>query len=429
MPAEASFRGKSVHIYYVGKENSSHLLPTLFDQHDGLPGFPPDRVCLLALEDNRHNVRALSRLLEGRRVDVEARYWPAIPSARTLNEDLMALAMRFEDLFLLVNLAGFPEELIPDISHSAKDHGWAVYTIREGTDDIHWVLPEEKRDAPTAPDTPDRLRMDHLLAVNGWKALNSESARKQEWLAGKLQEEKDLIDELLQGTDEFSKDFGNLNYLASMAHEDAMKIERERSPGKSRYELETGLRDFASPQLGRKSARLRRLIAVFEEAGYLQLSEQTDRLIFPDDACRFFVNGGWLENHIQHLLKPLTGRKQLIQELVKSLQIESHTGSHQELDIAFMAENCLHIIECKTSRFREIRNPDNPGSQILYKVDYLGDIGGAGTKRMLASYRYVPEAEKLRASDMDIRLVTGPDLLSLEEIIGSWIDSAPSSHG
>ena len=57
------------------------------------------------------------------------------------------------------------------------------------------------------------------------------------------------------------------------------------------------------------------------------------------------------------------------------IEITNHQGSKNEIDGAFLYENQLYLIECKTSHLSR----EGKGTQTLYKMDTLVDYTGLHT--------------------------------------------------
>jgi len=93
-----------------------------------------------------------------------------------------------------------------------------------------------------------------------------------------------------------------------------------------------------------------------------------------------------------------------------------------ELDVAFLADNRLHLIECKTKRFDSNQSPEAQVAATLYKLDTLRDyMGGNDARAMLVSYRNLGNPPRLRASEFDIKICDGQGIQRLESVLTKWI--------
>jgi hypothetical protein len=173
-------------------------------------------------------------------------------------------------------------------------------------------------------------------------------------------------------------------------------------------------------QLGeeKKHKSFLKLLNLFETAGLLK--QKNNKLIFKDEASRYFCNGGWLEDHVFLILRRLK-ESCAIQDMTKSLEVRMKNGSLNEIDIAFLAENRFHIIECKTKTFKRDAHQYSDASNMLYKLDTLKDYGGLQTRAMLISYYPLKEQTLNRARDYEIDNIDTEKIKNLEYYIKQWI--------
>jgi hypothetical protein len=148
-----------------------------------------------------------------------------------------------------------------------------------------------------------------------------------------------------------------------------------------------------------------------------KLLEFDDRsLAFADESARLYVCGGWLEEYVFDVLRRLN--KQNIQD--KAINLTIRGAVENELDVAFLAKNRLHLIECKTARLRTEK-----GGETLYKLKRLMEQTGRKTKGMLVSYRDLDRSNKTphkkRAKEYGIKVVQKDDLRNLKNLLEQWI--------
>jgi hypothetical protein len=179
--------------------------------------------------------------------------------------------------------------------------------------------------------------------------------------------------------------------------------------------------DMDSRSLG--DGRLQALIDRFAEAGMLEVRGR--RLRFANEQARFFVNGGWLEEHAFDVCTRLRGQVRSIQDVARSVDIvrETERGEEvpNEIDVACLAENRLYLLECKTRVWRG-DDAAAPGANALYRLDTLTDLlGGLQARAMLVSYHDLPAHVLRRAADLRVRVCTGPRLPELEADLRDWM--------
>jgi len=163
----------------------------------------------------------------------------------------------------------------------------------------------------------------------------------------------------------YAKPLSTLNWLAAQAEQNQLTATLTKSPNPALTDL-MGL--FADHQL---------------------LSRQNNCIVFRDEASRFFVNGGWLEQHVYGICLNL--KKQYgIQDIGRSIEVERsycNTSVKNEIDVAFLKDNRLYLIECKTKVFSNRHPVHSEGAQALYKLDSLKDLlGGLQARAMLVSF-------------------------------------------
>ena len=85
-----------------------------------------------------------------------------------------------------------------------------------------------------------------------------------------------------------------------------------------------------------------------------------------------------------------------------------------------MANNKLHIIECKTKRLSG-KQAGSAGTESLYKLDSISALGGLGTKAMLVTYRPLNTYDAQRARDLRIKVVQAAELQNLKGVLRAWV--------
>ena len=157
------------------------------------------------------------------------------------------------------------------------------------------------------------------------------------------------------------------------------------------------------------------------------LERRGDRLRFPEEGARRYVNGGWLEDHVTTCLEQVRTEFSFIQDMATGLEyvrLNDTTSIKNELDVAFLAGNRLHIIECKTKRFQCTLTRDAPGADALYKLDAVRQqLGGRQARVLFVSYQPLLHLHRQRAADMGIRLCVGREIHYIAELLREWVAS------
>lgn len=270
-----------------------------------------------------------------------------------------------------------------------------IFYVHPHTDDVMWM---HKRDLPVI-NCADKIKLPAFLQIHGAPVLSQGEKR------GVAKNLRKLTDELVEHAELLAKPLAALNWLAQQA-EQTLQTPKLSASQENWHELQA-------------------LIQRLQAEGVLEYRYQC--LQFPDEEARFFVNGGWLENHTFSIAYGLRADIPEIQDVGCSVEVgRDNTGKvvKNEMDVAFLANNHLYIIECKTKRFNTYgEHPDSPGSEILYKLDTLkGLFGGVRTKAMLVSYHPLSNWDTQRARDLGIKICTARMLPQLRSVIKHWIE-------
>ncbi|MDH2998913.1 hypothetical protein A1D22_03435 [Pasteurellaceae bacterium LFhippo2] len=155
-----------------------------------------------------------------------------------------------------------------------------------------------------------------------------------------------------------------------------------------------------------------------------------DELIdFKNKDTATLLGGAWLEHYLYKQIKGLD----CINDIAMSIEISNpnynknkrafdkdNLGQKNELDIAFIAKEKLHIIECKTVRMNE-KGEEEKDDVIIYKLQALRNELGAKTKACLVSYRPISDSVRNRAKEANIKIIEGTEVQQIKRLIQEWI--------
>lgn len=377
--------GRDTQVCLVSAQATPNITPALD------PAIRPRRILLVVSPDMDQRARWLTQALEPTGVVVER--WPIA--------DAWDLEHIYERLFELVAgpLEGVDSAL--NATGGTKPMSIAAFQVfRDAKRPVFYVHPEQDRilwlDSSGAPAHPlaDRVRLPMFLQAHGARVIGP---LRQQPVAS---ERRALTSELARQARHWARALGQLNALAKEAE--------------SHRRLLTA--PVEAPAGGNTLAEL---VERFRAAGLL--AWEGDRLRFPDEDARFYVNGGWLEEYVYGLLYGLRRDVPQIQDLAHSVRVQRARGVENELDVALLAANRLHVVECKTARMHA--GPDEgPGKDALFRLETLRDLlGGLASRAMLVSYRPMPPALRTRAADLGIDLVQADGLATLEQRLRRWV--------
>lgn len=137
--------------------------------------------------------------------------------------------------------------------------------------------------------------------------------------------------------------------------------------------------------------------------------------------ARDYIMGGWLEEYVYFMVYDLED----VQDVRLNIQIKHDWDSniHQpnEIDVAFMRNNTLHLIECKTinftSRNSRAEERNDTAKSILYKLESLKRLGGLKTQAYLISANNTTRFMRDRAKGARVELYENQDLMGLKTFL------------
>lgn len=380
----------TTHLCLVSAQATPNLTPALD------PATAPARVILLVSPDMARRADWLTRVLQPRGIRVERwtidDAWDIEHLERRVLDVLERELMAEEPVSIALNATGGTKPMSIAAYEAFRAYDLPIFYVHPQRDRLIWMHPQGQG----ATDLDNRVRLEAFLLAYGARVEGCRRSGVSDPLA-------ELTGWLVGGVARYGKALGTLNWLA-----------REATEGLISPELH-------SHQL--RDQRLQLLIDRFAAAGVVE--PRGRHLHFPDEAARFYVNGGWLEEHVFDVLQALRPQLSSIQDLARSVDIVRETlrGGQvpNEIDVACLAENRLYLIECKT-RIWGGDGADNPGASALYRLDTLTDLfGGLQARAMLVSYRNLPPNVLRRAADLGIRTCAGTRLPELAADLRVWL--------
>lgn len=372
-----------IHVCMVSGQAAPNLLPLLDAE------MKPKKIILLVTPQMEQKAGFLKEVVMPRGIQVEIRKLESADDFAGIQDLLLELLAENENQRIALNVTGGTKWMAIAAQEVFRSNKQPVFYVDVDTDRVLFLADES-----IPPHTlSQRIDFANYLKVYGYRVNQEEKPSLQpEW--------RDLVQELVLHTIEWEKALGYLNRVASDAE--------------GRNSLKLNLNEF-----GDQPVYLDALFRECHRAGVTK-SSSLSSIEFASSDARRFCNGGWLEVYVSRLLGELRGDG-LLQD-PPHLNIQVQTGnSHNEIDVAFMARNRLHLIECKTKRMSGDRT-GQAGVETVYRLDSLSELGGIGTKSMLVSYRKLRNADRQRATDLRIKVVEGPDLINLKDHLRRWIN-------
>ncbi|MDG3088419.1 DUF1887 family CARF protein [Vibrio hannami] len=274
-----------------------------------------------------------------------------------------------------------------------RKNRWEIFVVEPNSDKMCWLYPEEIPDTQLA----DKITISDYLTIFGARAEFNEQ-EVSEHLDQKLYE---LGQKWAGNALELGPGLATLNYLATTCRKE-QKLDVELTEKQQGYrELNMLLEDLVATELADYS---------------------NGTLIFKSEDARRFSNGEWLETLVHSTVKQIQDELPTIQDRSLNVQVYRQLGEREvrnELDVASVVNNKLHIIECKTKGMRD------DGDDTLYKLESLRDLlGGLQARAMLVSFRPLRHNDITRAEDLGLALIGPDELKELKSHLREWFDGA-----
>ncbi|HAS61116.1 MAG TPA: DUF1887 domain-containing protein [Vibrio sp.] len=278
-----------------------------------------------------------------------------------------------------------------------RSYHWPIFVVEPNSDRLCWLYPEGKEDTQVE----DRITIDDYLTIFGARGEFSEHNLPPQ-LDQKLYE---LGERWASNALELGPGLATLNYLATTCRKE-QRLDVELSDKQQGYrELNMLLSDLVEAK-----------IAIYQDG----------ILTFTSEEARRFSNGEWLETLVHSTVRQIQQDMPTIQDRSLNVQVYRQLGEREvrnELDVASVVNNKLHIIECKTKGMRD------DGDDTLYKLESLRDLlGGLQARAMLVSFRPLRYNDITRAEDLGLALIGPDELKDLKSHLSQWFAEAGGSE-
>lgn len=337
----------------------------------------------------------LQQVLESRDISSEFFEIPSTINTSAIKQTVKLLVeqlcTRKEQIYLNAS-CGLRHRLL-SVYEVIRSYNWPIFVVEPSSDSLCWLYPN---DLP-GQQVQDHIRISDYLTIFGARSefpTNEIPAP----LDAKLHE---LGKRWASNALELGPGLATLNYLATTCRKE-QKLDVALTEKQQGYkELDLLISDLVDIQL-----------ATYEN-GVLEF--------FNEDARRF-SNGEWLENLVHNTVREIQDELPTIQDHSLNVQVYRESGGREvrnELDVAIVVNNKLHIIECKTKGMRD------DGDDTLYKLESLRDLlGGLQARAMLVSFRPMRHNDISRAQDLGLALIGPDELKDLKTYLTTWFNQA-----
>ncbi|MCJ2377966.1 DUF1887 family protein [Vibrio sp. ZSDZ34] len=274
-----------------------------------------------------------------------------------------------------------------------RTYHWPIFVVEPNSDKLCWLYPEGAQDTQVQ----DHITIGDYLTIFGARGEFTEYDLPPQ-LDKKLYE---LGEKWASNALELGPGLATLNYLATTCRKE-QKLDVKLSEKQQGYrEVNMLISDLVESE-----------IASYDDGVLTFISEDARR----------FSNGEWLENLVHSTVKQIQDELPTIQDHSLNVQVYRQLGDREvrnELDVASVANNKLHIIECKTKGMRD------DGDDTLYKLESLRDLlGGLQARAMLVSFRPLRHNDITRAEDLGLALIGPDELKDLRTHLLTWFQEA-----
>lgn len=373
------------HLCLVSAQATPNLLPVLDAD------WRPQRVVLACSAQMRDKAQAIEQVLRTKApgLGIERLDLPDAYDYGALTDAFLDFLATRSGQDIALNVTGGTKLMAVAAQEVFRAEGKPAFYVNVETDEII-ILGEKTPSRPLQP----QLRIRDILQAHGYNVTAQEHPQI-------TRDQRDLCARLIDHAAQHGWALGALNALAYQAHGApglTVRMDRQQADSKA----------------------LGVVIGLFEDARMLR--QTGEQLHFADETARRFVNGGWLEAHVYATLQSLRGAHPGIADVALGVTVGVGTGkqgqmARNEIDIAFLYRNTLHLIECKTANLEPPGSGDGGrGAEVLYKMETLLKLGGLRTRGMVVDYRgklSESEANQRRAADAGIKVVSGAALRDL----------------
>ena len=383
-----------VHFCLISDQAAPSLLPILD------PDFKPKEAVFLVSDKMKSNAEALEKVFKEKSIKVTLVRIENIYDFHEMENCFISLIDQYEGKNIALNVTGGTKLMAIVAQNTFAMGEKPIFYVDSDNNQILFINRDEKGQSIPNKMLNCQIDLKTYLSAYGMVYKSTKSPMASERLIASLEP-------FIKQYDKYKDDIPLLNSYAAESQKSGFKV------------------DF-------KHHKVKSFVTLLEELHHKNLLNfDRHRIDFRDTVHKDLLNGIWLEEITYKAIENIKS----IQDKALSLEVGNSSydqskhqyalknqGNQNEFDIAFMAKNRLHIIECKT----QLMNKEGgiKSEEILYKLEALKNYGGLMTKKCLVSYFEVPESVKNRAKELHIEIIQGKDLQRLREKISNWIGKA-----
>lgn len=273
-------------------------------------------------------------------------------------------------------------------------------------DELAWLQPENQAGFNIA----DNLKLEEFLKAHG-----VENVRVTQF----SQHEAHFANQLINAVDKIflsSNSYKTFHYFATRFHSKKPISFSRLDDGRHQ------INDVKSALKGVKTNKLVGFIYKLLNQKLIRVrTKNKGALVVLDDHPnwqRLIVGGGWLEYWVYRTLKQLQTEIPQLQDVAYGVEVQKGDTA-DEIDVVFLANNQLFIIECKTGGFTSTNHNLHRLESLRYR------LGGELSYAMYVTTQEIPSqgGNRDKAKRMQIELVDQSQLMTLKQQLKTWIMS------
>ncbi len=388
----------TTHLCLVSGQATPNLLPVLDE------AWRPKKVVLACSAQMKTAAQGLRAVIQTKcpGLVVETLELPNAYDYAALSDTFLSYLADHADDNIALNVTGGTKLMAVAAQEVFRSAGKPVFYVNVESDEV-LVIGEQAKSQPLRA----KLKVHEVLRAHGYSVSTQEQPQINRDL-------RDLTARLIDHVASAGRALGTINAIARMAR-DAPGLRVDLTP--AQYD----------------SRSLMDILALFADADLLRLNGPA--VSFKNENARFFVNGGWLEAHVFEALQSLRTQHEAMSDVAMGVRVsfagaQAKAGAKardkNEIDVAFLYRNTLHLIECKTANLAQGgKGDDTRATEALYKMESLLKLGGLRTRGMVVDYRgqlSQSEADRQRANEAGIAIISGAQLKDLKGAISRlWL--------
>nr|CAA6830610.1 MAG: DUF1887 domain-containing protein [uncultured Thiotrichaceae bacterium] len=373
---------RSIHLCLVSEDLTLNLTPLLNE------ATRPEHIVLLYASEQLNLLEGLMQAVASlENIDASVQLLTDVCDADAVRKDVLHVLSAYKEKAVALNASGGNRLTGLVATQVFQSLNKPVFYVDASTDQVIAVYPPDAQ----SHQLTQRIAVPQYLMAAGYEIQDRREV-------GLTSSQRAFAQELLSNVRHYSGALAALNWLAASAG----------SGLQSKY-IESW--HMSSPAFIGLLDRLR-------DVGLAHVTRNC--LVFPGEAQKFFVNGGWLQDYARQVVAELQGRSPDIHGVEHSVLVGNEGGQQVEVDAMFLVNNRLHLIECRAKKLKK-GNAKN-GAEAIHRLDELMTLReGLQAKSLLLSYRPLREVDLRRMQLMGIKVLQEKQLHNLRFYLEEWI--------